>query len=122
MRMRATSLFGVLAAGLILLTMLAAGGAHRPAAQRADAAAAAAEFVAGSDHLAVDLGSHRACGAAVGCSACVGTHCTCFPGGVVPPGMADLAAPGASGPERTAAALPGTGLAKSPDERPPRLA
>jgi hypothetical protein len=119
MRRGASSLFGALAAGLILLATLAAGSAQPPARHGADASPAA--FVAaGVRPVAGDPGTRDPCGTAAGCSACIGAHCTCAPGGFVMPGSADFAAPLASNPEPSAAARPASGLAKSPDERPPR--
>ena len=119
MRRGANNLFGMLAAGLVLLAALAAGSAQSPA--RHDALASPAALVVASVRpIAGDPATDHPCGSAAACSACVGAHCTCSPGGFVTPGSAVFAAPSASHPARSAAAVPAAGLAKSPDERPPR--
>jgi hypothetical protein len=119
MRRGASSLLGALAAGLILLATFAAGSAQPPARYGADASSAAF-IAAGVRAGAGDSGTHDPRGAAADCSACTGAHCTCSPGAFMTPGSTDFAAPLASSPEPSAAALPASGLAKSPDERPPR--
>ena len=106
---------------LDVAAQVVAGSLARGHFDRADAAAqaiiAADIYHSGTDPGVGDPGCDLA-GHCLGCRA----RCSCSVGGIVSSVRVDFLIPPASLPRLTALPLRRSGLARSPDERPPRLA